>query len=157
MNQAFDEIPVRSFSVSIMLLRDKGNRMETLLLRRVGTLEGIWCPVAGKIEAGEQGWETALRECREETGLVPERLYSADYCEQFYEADRNCISIVPTFVGYVAADAKVQLNEEHDAFAWVLFEQARDMLTFDGQKHMFAHVERNFTATEPTEWLRIEF
>lgn len=46
----------------------------------------------------------------EETNLASKRLYSADICEQFYEADRDAISILPVFVGFVDADATVVIN-----------------------------------------------
>ena len=103
------EIPIRCFAVSVVILRPAGSAFEFLLLRRTGTLAGTWCQVAGAIEAGETAWQAGLREVVEETGLHPNRFYSADICEQFYEADRNAISLLPVFVGYAPQD---------DAEAW---------------------------------------
>ena len=40
-----------------------------------------------------------LREIEEETGLIPDRFYSADILEQFYRPDQNCVILVPVFVG----------------------------------------------------------
>lgn len=54
---------------------------------------------------GEKTWEAALREVREETNLNCDQLYSADICEQFYDADRDAISMLTVFVGFVDADA----------------------------------------------------
>ncbi len=83
---------------------------EVLLLRRNHMLVGEWCQVAGAIEEGENGWEAALCEVNEETNLASKRLYFADIYEQFYEADRDAISILPVFVGFVDADATVVIN-----------------------------------------------
>ncbi|WP_410010529.1 hypothetical protein [Phyllobacterium zundukense] len=52
-----------------------------------------------------------MHEVREETALSYDRLY-ADICEQFYEANRNSISMLPVFVGFVDADGKVVINDE---------------------------------------------
>ena len=40
-----------------------------------------------------------LREIEEETGLIPDRFYSADILEQLYRPDQNCVILVPVFVG----------------------------------------------------------
>jgi dihydroneopterin triphosphate diphosphatase len=61
---------------------------------------------------------------QEETGLEPQALYSADICEQFYEADRDSISLLPVFVAVVAADCAVTLNHEHSGFQWLGFNAA---------------------------------
>lgn len=58
------EIPIRSFGVSVVLLRNVGPETEVLLLRRNQTLVGEWCQIAGGIEDGEKAWETALRQVK---------------------------------------------------------------------------------------------
>lgn len=149
------EIPIRSFSVSVVLLRKAERDAEVLLLRRNYTLVGEWCQIAGGIEDGEKAWETALREVKEETGLDCDCLYSADICEQFYEADRDAISIFPVFVGFVDAEAVVTLNHEHSEFRWVPFATAVTMVPFAGQRHILRHVEAEFVQREPVQHLLI--
>lgn len=150
------EIPVRCFAVSLFVLRPCGRGHEVLLLRRTRTLAGQWCQVAGGIEADETAWQAALRELHEETSLRPGALYSADICEQFYEADRDAITLAPVFVAFVEADAAVVLNEEHDASRWLDFEAASTLLPFAGQRHVLGHIEREFVRREPNAHLRIE-
>ena len=118
------EIPIRSFAVSVVVIRRAAAGPEVLLLRRTRSLAGEWCQIAGAIEPGETAWQAALRETREETGLDLQRLYSADICEQFYEAERDAISLLPVFVGIAAPDAAVRLNAEHSAFRWAGFGEA---------------------------------
>ncbi|NTF59440.1 NUDIX domain-containing protein [Agrobacterium rhizogenes] len=150
------EIPIRCFAVSVVLLRAAGAETQILLLRRNHTLIGEWCQIAGGIEEGEKAWETALREIKEETQLTCRRLYSADICEQFYEADRDTISILPVFVGFVDGSADVVINDEHSEFQWVSFEAALGMVPFAGQRHVLKHIEAEFVKREPVQHLLIK-
>jgi dATP pyrophosphohydrolase len=153
-----EPVPIRCVAVSAHLLRLDVDAARVLLLRRSSGdfLAGEWCQVSGRIEAGETAWQAALREIREETGLVPERFYSAGVCEQFYEPTRNHISLLPVFVGFVSAHAVVTLNAEHSEARWMTFAEAEAAVTFGGQRSVLAHVRREFVDREPTEWLRIE-
>ncbi len=99
------EIPIRSFIASLVAIRQTHGRHEVLLLKWTQTLIGEWCQVAGSIEDGETAWQAAIRELAEETGLRPRTLYSADICEQFYEADRDAITMAPVFIAFVDATA----------------------------------------------------
>ncbi len=150
------EIPIRCFAVSVVILRPAGSAFEFLLLRRTGTLAGTWCQVAGAIEAGETAWQAGLREVEEETGLHPDRFYSADICEQFYEADRNAISLLPVFVGYAPQEAPVRLNAEHSEFRWVSFAEALRMVPFAGQRKVLRHIQDEFIDNTPNPWLLIQ-
>ncbi|WP_064696561.1 NUDIX hydrolase [Rhizobium aegyptiacum] len=147
------EIPIRSFGVSVVLLRTSATEAEVLMLRRNHTLVGEWCQIAGGIEDGEKAWEAALREVKEETGLTCARLYSADICEQFYEADRDTITVAPVFVGFVDPAARVVLNEEHSEFRWTSLAAAIDMVPFAGQRHVLKHVDAEFVQREPVKHL----
>ncbi len=100
-------------------------------------------------------WQCALRELAEETLLQPLALYSANSCEQFYDAHDECIQLVPAFVAVVADDAAVQLNGEHSAFRWLEFADAMAQLPFGGQRELFAHVQREFVQRVPPAWLRL--
>ena len=148
-------LPVSSHSVSVFLLRPDGQETQVLLMRRMGTLEGLWCQVAGGIEPGEKAWQTALREVREETGIQLDELWSADVLEQFYEPERECIALVPVFVGLVPAGTQVVLNDEHDAYQWVSFAEASELLSFSGQREVLSAVKREFVDKAPNPYLKI--
>ena len=80
------EIPVKSFSIAAYVCRVVSGRGRYLVVRRsTPYLKGSWQMVSGRVEPGETGWEADLREIEEETGLVPDRFYSAELIEQFYE------------------------------------------------------------------------
>lgn len=150
------ELPIRSYGVSVFVLRGEIEKAEVLLLRRTGFLAGTWCQIAGSIEPGEKAWQTAVREVFEETGIEIGELWSADVCEQFYEADKECITLVPVFVTRVPQNTEVVLNDEHDAFRWVDFEEAAAMLSLPGQRRVLSAVKTVFVDQAPHPHLRID-
>ena len=151
------EVPVRCNAVSAILIKGEAADARVLMLKRAGrTLPGQWCQVAGSIEAGETAWQAAVREIREETSLVPERFYSADYCEQFYMTEPEQVAVVPVFVGFVSPDRPVALNREHSEYRWTTFDEAQTLVPFGGQRNMFEFVRREFVERRPNELLCIE-
>jgi len=150
------DIPIRAFISSLIALREGEAGIDVLLLKRAETLVGEWCQIAGKIEEGETAWQTAVRELAEETALSPERLYSADICEQFYEADRDAITLAPVFVAYVGKDAQVTLNQEHSDFRWVSFDDAIELVAFGGQRRILRWIQEEFIQRQPSQHLCID-
>ena len=65
------------------------DKLSFLILKRSKTkiYEHLWQGVAGKIEKGETASQTAIRELKEETGLVPYRMFVADHVSTFYESN----------------------------------------------------------------------
>lgn len=149
-------LAVRCTMVSIIALRGSGADARMLALCRANHyLEGVWSYVAGHIEAGETGWQAALRELREETGLAPLALYATSFCEQVYFARDDCIELVPAFVARIADDAVVHLNSEHSACRWVSLDEARALFPFGSQRDLLAQVEREFIQRAPSPFLRM--
>ena len=98
------------------------NRGHALILLRGVTAPwepNKWNLPGGMVEEGEMPLDAALRECKEETGLTP--------------ADPRFLTVVPgadstlsVFVAQHKQGQKVNLNWEHDAFAWVSQETLRN-------------------------------
>ncbi|MEM1130482.1 MAG: NUDIX domain-containing protein [Pseudomonadota bacterium] len=151
------DIPIRAFLAALVAIRRSGAGWEVLLLRRTRPPAGTWCQISGSIETGETAWQAALRELWEETGLTPSALYSADICEQFYEAGRDAITLAPVFVAVCDASAPVSLNDEHSDHRWVGFDDAVEMVSFGGQRRVLRWVEAEFIQRTPSEHLRIAF
>jgi dATP pyrophosphohydrolase len=151
------DIPVRCRAVVVFVLRRHASEWQTLLLQRVDDwCKGAWCPVTGGIDPGEAAWQTALRELREETGLVPDRFYASDACEQFYDARRDCIRILPVFVAFVDGEQPVTLDHEHGDHRWLGLAAAAEQVAFSVQREALLAVRRDFIEREPNELLRID-
>lgn len=128
-----------------------------LLIRRCGKyLPGTWQMISGGIESGETASQAALREIREETGLIPQALYSADAVETFYMQSNDKITFVPVFVAFVK-NRKVSLSpKEHDSYEWLSFENARDRLVWAEQRRIICHIHDTCVMRNPNELLRVE-
>ena len=129
---------------------------EVLLLRRSDTLEGIWMSAAGRVEPDEKGWQAAMREAREETGLRPHTLYAVDMVEQFYNIARDRVVVLPVFLGLVEAEAPVSLNHEHDAFRWLDIDAAIELTEFGGQRRVLRYIREEFVRRRPSPHLKVD-
>src|SRR5579871_6343265 len=113
---------VRFDMVACFVVREgpSGQEHEFLQLRRSPDdfMGGAWSTVRGKIEAGEKAWQAALRELREEAGIVPAEFYQLDTVDIFYLHGDDTLWHCPGFCAVVSRDVTVVLNPEHDAFRW---------------------------------------
>lgn len=151
------DIPVRAFAVSVIVLSGSGLDTRILLLNRAEDYtHGAWCQVAGGLVEAETAWQAALRELYTVTGLVPDHFYSADICEQFYEVERNCISMLPVFVAFVPEEARLQLNDAYTDAHWFTLQDALRVLHFPGQRNVLRYVWREFVESKPLDLLRIQ-
>jgi dihydroneopterin triphosphate diphosphatase len=142
---------ISPFCISAFIVHKHAKGHAYLVIRRSGQyLKGTWQMVSGGIQEGEKAWEAALREIHEETGLIPDKFYSADAVETFYYREKDKVAYVPVFLAIVNERKPVQLSDgEHDAFEWLPFEEARKRLLFAEQKRIIEHVHQNFVLQEP--------
>ncbi len=114
--------------------------METLLLRRSPAVRctGAWESVHGHIEAGETAVAAASRELREETGLVPVRLYNLSRAEFFYLHNTDEVALIPAFAGIVDPGAPVVLSSEHDDSRWADIAEALGALAWPRERRAVA-------------------
>jgi len=154
-----EEVPIKSFSIAAFICKKENGIGNYLILKRCSKyLENSWQMVSGRLEKGETAWEAALREIKEETGIIPDRLYSANRIESFYEVNQNCINLVPVFIGFIDHDVEVKLsNFEQDDYKWVTVENMSDYLVFSNQIELIQYFEENFIQNSPNEFLRVQF
>jgi dihydroneopterin triphosphate diphosphatase len=115
--------------------------------------------VTGKINNGEKAYEAAMREVREETGLMLDRLYVADAVETCYMKSTDKIHLIPVFVAFIdSLSVEVKLSlDEHDDYEWVAYDVALDRLAFAEQKRVLAHIRQNFILNDPNPLHLVEF
>ncbi|CAI2337800.1 NUDIX domain-containing protein [Vibrio parahaemolyticus] len=134
-------IPIQATHVSGVVISRIDGVDKILLLKRVKG--GYWCHVAG-----ETGWQTILRELKEETQIDDVELHKADFLEQFYEAKENRILVIPCFVLFCPPNQPVVLNEEHTEYRWCSLEEAKQLTPFANQHHLYDHVWQYYVDVE---------
>lgn len=150
-------MPIVAPFISVYMIRHIEGQARFLIIRRDREpYKDIWQPVTGKIREGEKAWQAALRELKEETGLIPDRFYSAEFIEKFYELNTEIIALSPAFVGFVNEDPDIKLSHEHRECRWVAVDEAIEKVVFYEQKAAFRHIQKYFVESEPPEFLQVE-
>lgn len=130
-------------AAGVVIFRGPADKGEVLLLKNAR--QGHLGFAKGMLEASEGELAGALREVREETGLVP-RLDPA-----FVETIRYAIpdgkhagevKEVVYFLGDVAPGAPVVLSEEHDRAEWLAPEQAAARLAHESLRRVLERADR---------------
>ena len=148
---------INPFCISAFVICKNLKKTPYLLIRRCSAyLPGTWQMVSGGVHEGEKTWETALREIKEETGLVPTSIYSADAIETFYYPPKDAVVFVPVFVATVDNPGHVALSpNEHDAYEWVSLDEALNRLVWAEQRRVIKHIHDLFVLREPNKLLKI--
>ena len=143
------DLPLRARGVIAFVVAGTGDAARVLLLERKTAPVGAWCPVSGRIEAGEKAWQTALREIGEETGLKDGTLYTTGVTDSFYDPHANTIELMPIFLLMIAREGTVTLDDAQSAYAWLDVDAAMAQLTFAGHKTALETIRRDFIDQAP--------
>lgn len=126
------------------MFRRRRRRIEFLALRRRPGewLAGVWQPVTGTLRRGERAVRGALREVREETGLLPVRLWRLETMGGFFDPMADAIRLVTVFAAEVGPAEVVRLSLEHTAYRFVSARVAARQFLWDTQRQGLAAVSR---------------
>jgi bis(5'-nucleosidyl)-tetraphosphatase len=120
----------RSAGVIAYYEHSKHNSRRLYLMLRYPS--GYWDFPKGRLEANESNREAALRELKEETGLVVDLESSFEYTVAYDFRDRDGVPVhkkVTFFVGKAISD-NVVLSAEHEESAWLSLGDALKVLTY---------------------------
>lgn len=104
---------------------------EFLVAHRSPESGAYWHTIAGKVEEGEGADAAAVRELREETGLVTESLETIGefaYIRENWESQPGLRVHVKAFLVHVEPGWEPLLNEEHDEYRWLPRHEAATLL-----------------------------
>ena len=103
--------PIKPTAIAVYVFRRAaGGNIEFLQIRRSASAQShhqSWQTVYGGIEPGETAIQAALRELREETALVPEKMFQVEYLETFYFRPSDSLLLMPVFAVEVAGDVRI--------------------------------------------------
>ncbi|KAL5256946.1 hypothetical protein ACHWQZ_G012021 [Mnemiopsis leidyi] len=112
-------------SAGILILRNVSDTPEILLLK---STEGCcWGPPKGHLEGSENGFEAAIRETYEETGITLDKIDMIDGFQEFisYQSrSRRFKTVVFYLAKLVNSDVKITLSSEHNEYVWTNLSEA---------------------------------
>lgn len=128
----------RVAQVEGIIFRKVDDNYEFLMLKRIADRGGFWQPVTGGCEEGECIKDALLREVREETGLDELKEILEDVHSYTLTEDGIAEMTEYIFGVEVAYDREININNniypEHDEFRWCSYDEALDLLEWDGNK-----------------------
>ncbi|MBA3890087.1 MAG: Flp pilus assembly complex ATPase component TadA [Gemmatimonadaceae bacterium] len=112
-------------TIDVYVIRPQPGGWRVLVMQRATDTRcpTAWEAVHGRLEEGEEPEDGAIRELREETGLVAERLYVVTTQPYYIKAMRS-VQLSIGFAAFVATDADVKLGAEHQAYEWLTVAEA---------------------------------
>ena len=111
---------------------------------------GLWQIVTGTMKKNERALTAAMREVKEETGLIPQRCWTIPYVDTYFDLAKDKIQLVPVFAVELDPSSIVRISSEHQKFEWLRFEEARRRLVWPGQRHSLDIVQEFIVGNKET-------
>jgi 8-oxo-dGTP pyrophosphatase MutT (NUDIX family) len=131
----------REFSAGGVLVRRDGDRWLMAAVRPGGRPEGLWALPKGRIDEGESGEATALREVAEETGAHGRSLGKLGDVRYWFNWDGERIFKVVSFFlvryeGGRLGDVPAEHRHEVAEVRWLPLDEAPELLAYGGERDM---------------------
>jgi dATP pyrophosphohydrolase len=134
------------------------NKLEYALLKRSDT--GFWLGAAGGGEDDETPLDAAKREAFEETGIpMSSQFIQLDTVNSYpvtYSTANDLwganVYVIPEYAfGVQANNRRIILSEEHIEYKWLEYEQAYDMVRYEGDRIALWELDRKLRGLGPTD------
>lgn len=131
----------REFSAGGVLVRRLGGRWMLAAIRPAGRPAGLWALPKGRIDPGESGEATALREVAEETGVAGRSLGKLGDVRYWFNWEGERVFKVVSFflVRYRSGrlgDVPPAFRHEIDEVRWLPLDEAPRLLAYGGEREM---------------------
>ena len=137
---------IEETSAGIVLFRKEGSKKLFLLLHYPS---GHWDFVKGKMEKGESTHQTAIRETKEETGIMDIKFI--ENFEEWIEYNfKHQGELVQKKVVFFLAETKtkeVKISHEHSGYTWMEYNEAMEKTTFDNAKTVLTKAQKLLSDT----------
>src|SRR4051794_16793276 len=131
----------REFSAGGVLVRRLQGRWMVAAIRPGGKPPGVWALPKGRIDAGERGEATALREVAEETGAHGHSLGKLGDTRYWFSWDGERVFKVVSFFlvryeGGRLGEISEEFRHEVDEARWLPLAEAPSLLAYRGEREM---------------------
>jgi len=137
---------IEETSAGMVLFRKEDSKILFLLLHYPS---GHWDFIKGKMEDGESTHETAIREAKEETGIID--ITFLENFEEWINYDFQYQGeLVHKKVVFFLAETKtkeVMISHEHLDFTWMDYNTSMEKTTFDNAKTVLTRAQMLLTKT----------
>ncbi|NMI82167.1 MAG: NUDIX domain-containing protein [Candidatus Nitrosopumilus sp. MTA1] len=137
---------IEETSAGMVLFRKEDSKILFLLLHYPS---GHWDFIKGKMEKGESTHETAIREAKEETGIMD--ITFLENFEEWINYDFQYQGeLVHKKVVFFLAETKtkeVMISHEHLDYTWMDYNTSMEKTTFDNAKTMLTRAQMLLTKT----------
>jgi len=137
---------IEETSAGMVLFRKEDSKILFLLLHYPS---GHWDFIKGKMEEGESTHETAIREAKEETGIID--ITFLENFEEWINYDFQYQGeLVHKKVVFFLAETKtkeVMISHEHLDFTWMDYNTSMEKTTFDNAKTVLTRAQMLLTKT----------
>lgn len=129
---------IKEKSCGAIVYHIQNNELLYLILRHKA---GHWAFPKGHVESNETEEETALREIKEETGLlvIIDRNFRLT---NKYQPTRQSIKEVVYFIAKSDTDKVIVQDTEIDSFCWCLYNEAIDLITYENDKKILIEADK---------------
>src|SRR3954470_22039418 len=131
----------REFSAGGVLVQPDGEGWLMAAIRPAGRRQDIWALPKGRIDAGETGEQTALREVAEETGARGSSLGKLGEVRYWFHWEGERVFKVVSFFLLRYEDGELgdipeAFRHEIDEVRWLPLDEAPALLTHKGEREM---------------------